>query len=185
MNSEVFKEMKDRMDKAVEALKHELSTLRTGRASIAILDTVRVDYYGTPTPLNQLASLSVPEPRSIVIQPWDVSQIQIIEKAIISSDLGLTPSNDGKIIRINIPQLTEERRKELVKVARKYGEECKISIRNARRDANEEAKKLEKEKEISQDEHKKMGEEIQKVTDEYTNRVDRILDEKEGEIMEV
>lgn len=185
MKSPILTGMKERMDKSIDALGHELSTLRTGRASIAILDHVRVDYYGTMTPLNQMASLSVPESRTIIIQPWDVSQIQSIEKAIISSDLGLTPSNDGKIIRLNIPQLTEERRKELVKVAKKYGEECKVSIRNARRDANEDARTLEKEKEISQDELKKMSEEIQKVTDGYTSRVDEIIAEKEKEIMEV
>jgi len=185
MRSAIFTEMKDRMSRAIEALVHEFATLRTGRASIAILDGVKVDYYGTLTPLNQLASLSVPEPQTILIQPWDMTQIQAIEKAIMASDLGLTPSNDGKVIRLNIPQLTEERRRELVKVARKYGEEAKVSIRNSRRDANDKAKALERDKEISQDELKKFSEEIQKITDEFVGKVDKLLAEKEEEIMEV
>ena len=185
MRSAIFTEMKDRMSRAIEALVHEFATLRTGRASIGILDGVKVDYYGTLTPLNQLASLSVPEPQTILIQPWDMTQIQAIEKAIMASDLGLTPSNDGKVIRLNIPQLTEERRRELVKVARKYGEEAKVSIRNSRRDANDKAKALERDKEISQDELKKFSEEIQKITDEFVGKVDKLLAEKEEEIMEV
>ena len=177
--------VKEKMEKAIEALRHELDTLRTGRASVAMLDGVRVDYYGTPTPLNQLASLSVPESRTIVIQPWDVTQVQVIEKAILTSDLGLTPSNDGKVIRINIPQLTEERRKELVKVSGKYAEECKVSIRNARRDAIDEVKKKEKDKDIGQDDRKRAEEEVQKVTDSEIKRVDEIVEAKEAEIMEV
>ncbi|MFQ5466253.1 MAG: ribosome recycling factor [Thermodesulfobacteriota bacterium] len=185
MRSAIFTEMKDRMSRAIEALVHEFATLRTGRASIAILDGVKVDYYGSLTPLNQLASLSVPEPQTILIQPWDLTQIQAIEKAVMGSDLGLTPSNDGKVIRLNIPQLTEQRRKELVKVARKYGEEARVSIRNSRRDANDRARALERDKEIGQDELKKFSEEIQKITDEYVGKVDRLLAEKEEEIMEV
>lgn len=178
-------EIKEKMDKALTALGHEFSSLRTGRASVAIFDTVMVDYYGTPTPLNQVATLSAPEPRQIIVQPWDVSQIRAIEKAITSCVLGLTPSNDGKIIRINIPQLTEERRKELVKVAHTFGEECRVSIRNIRREFNDKAKKLEKDKEISQDEHKKICEDIQSVTDDYIKKVEEALSRKETEIMEI
>ncbi|MFQ5736729.1 MAG: ribosome recycling factor [Thermodesulfobacteriota bacterium] len=185
MKDEILSDARKRMEKAIEALNHELGGLRTGRASIAILDGVKVDYYGTVTPINQLATLSVPESRTITIQPWDISQVNAIEKAIMSSDLGLNPSNDGKVIRINIPQLTEERRKELVKLARKYGEECKVAIRNVRRDANEAYKKLEKEKQISQDELKKHQQDVQDLTDAQTARVDEILPRKEAEIMEV
>jgi len=180
-----MQEIKTKMDLALKALNHEFSSLRTGRASIAIFDTVMVDYYGSPTPLNQVATLSAPEPRQIVIQPWDVSQIRAIEKAITSSVLGLTPSNDGKIIRVNIPQLTEERRKELVKVAHKFGEECRVSIRNIRREFNDKAKKLEKNKEISQDDLKKICEEIQSLTDNYIKSVEVAFLKKEAEIMEV
>ncbi len=178
-------EIKEKMERAISALGHEFSSLRTGRASVAIFDTVMVDYYGTPTPLNQVATLSAPEPRLIIIQPWDVSQIRAIEKAITSSVLGLTPSNDGKIIRINIPQLTEERRRELVKVAHNFAEECRVSIRNIRREFNDKAKKLEKNKEISQDEHKKVCEDIQSVTDNYIKKVEEALSRKEAEIMEI
>ncbi len=185
MKSAIFNEMKERVEKALEALRHELSTLRTGRASTAIFDIVKVDYYGTMTPLAQMASLTVPEPRTVVIQPWDLTQVGAIEKAILASDLGITPTNDGKIIRVNMPPLTEERRKELVKVARKYGEECKVSIRNARKHANDSARKLEKDKEISQDDLKKMEDEIQKITDERISKVDKVLAEKEKDIMEV
>jgi len=180
-----MKEMKEKMDKAISALGHEFASLRTGRASVSILDTVMVDYYGTPTPLNQVATLNAPEPRLITVQPWDVSQINAIEKAIQSSALGLTPSNDGKIIRINIPQLTEERRKDLVKVAHKFAEECRISIRNIRREFNDRFKKLEKDKEIPQDEHKRACDEIQSITDSYIKKTDEALSRKESEIMEI
>jgi len=180
------KEIKERMEQALTALGHEFTALRTGRASIAIFDNVKVDYYGTPTPLSQVATLNAPEPRLITISPWDVTQIAAIEKAITSSSiLGLNPSNDGKIIRINIPQLTEERRKELVKVAHKFGEECRVSIRNIRRDSNDKVKKLEKKKEISQDDEKRAYEEIQSLTDAYIKKVDEALSRKEAEIMEV
>jgi len=178
-------EMKKRSDKALEALSHELGSIRTGRASIAILDHVKVDYYGTPTPVNQLATLAVPESRTITIQPWDSSATSAIEKAIMTSDLGLMPTNDGKMIRINMPPLTEERRKEFVKLARKYGEECKVGIRNIRRDANEALKKLEKDKAISEDEHKKLGKEVQDMTDRQIARVDEMIAQKEKDIMEV
>lgn len=182
---EEIAEMKKRTDKALEALGHELGSIRTGRASITLLDHVKVDYYGSMMPINQLATLAVPESRTITIQPWDTSALHAIEKAIMTSDLGLMPSSDGKIIRINMPPLTEERRKEFVKLARKYGEECKVGIRNIRRDANEAIKKLEKEKKISEDEHKKLGKEVQDITDRQIARVDEMLAQKETDIMEV
>ena len=182
---EEVSEMKKRTDKALEALSHELGAIRTGRASIAILDHVKVDYYGTLTPVNQLATLAVPESRTITIQPWDASATHAIEKAIMTSDLGLMPTNDGKIIRINMPALTEERRKEYVKIAKKYGEECKVGIRNIRRDANEALKKLEKDKQISEDEHKKLGKDVQDITDKQITRVDEMIAQKEKDIMEV
>jgi len=185
VNRQSKKDMTEKMDKALTALAQEFSSLRTGRASVAIFEGVMVDYYGTPTPINQVATLNAPEPRLITIQPWDVSQINAIEKAILSSMLGLTPSNDGKIIRINIPQLTEERRKELVKVAHKFAEECRVAVRNIRREFNERARKQEKNKEISQDELKKTIEEIQSVTDSYIKKIDEALARKEAEIMEV
>lgn len=185
MKEEIFSDMKKKTGKALEALAHELSGLRTGRASTAILDGVKVDFYGTPTPIKQIATLAVPESRTITIQPWDTSQLHAIEKAILTSDLGLNPSNDGKIIRINLPQLTEERRKELVKLARKYGEESKVAIRNIRRDANESLKKTEKDKKISQDELKKFQQEVQDLTDRQIHRIDEILSQKEADIMEV
>ncbi len=185
MKEEIFAEMKKRMGKAIEALAHELGALRTGRASIAILDNVKVDFYGNLTPIKGVATLSVPESRTITIQPWDVSQIHAIEKAIMASDLGLTPSNDGKVIRLNFPPLTEERRKEFVKLARKYGEECRVSVRNIRRDSNEALKKLEKDKKISQDDLKKLQHEVQEATDKQISKIDEMLSQKEAEIMEV
>ena len=175
----------ERMEGAIDALKKEFGSVRTGRASLSLLDGIMVDYYGTPTPLQQLASLSVPESRQIAIQPWEQRIIPEIEKAIMKSDLGLTPSNDGKFIRIGIPALTEERRKQLVKVVRKRAEEAKIAIRNIRRDTNEELKKLEKEKHLSEDDAKKSHDEIQKLTDSYIAKVDEVLKHKENEIMEV
>lgn len=181
----ILTELKLMADKAIDALGHELSGLRTGRASIAMFDNIKVDYYGTFTPVKQLANFSVPEPRLIIIQPWDVSLIGAVEKAILASDIGITPANDGKVIRINIPQLNEERRKELVKVAKRFAEECRVSIRNARRDANETSKKLEKDKNISQDELKKLQHDIQEITDRQGVRVDEVLARKEAEIMEV
>ena len=181
----IFKELKDKMDRSIDALHREIAKLRTGRVSISMLDGIRVDYYGTMTPLNQLATMSVPESRLITIQPWDASVLLALEKAIMNSDMGLTPANDGKLIRISIPQLTEERRKEIVKTAKKNAEECKVAIRNNRRDANEEIKKLEKDKTISQDDMKKSQTKIQEITDKYIDRVDDILKHKEKEIMEV
>jgi len=185
MINEVLEENQDRMIKSEKAFEKELSKVRTGRASLALLDHVKMDYYGTSTPIKQIATLSVPESRTITIQPWDVSQLHAIEKAIMTSDLGLNPSNDGKIIRISIPALTEERRKELVKLAKKYGEECKVSIRNVRRDANEGLKKLEKDKGISEDDHKKLQKEVQDIIDKQIHKVDEMVAQKETEIMEV
>ena len=185
MVDEIFEDLKDRMGKSIESLKREYSRLRTGRASISLLDGIRVSYYDTPTPLNQMASLAVPEPRLIVIQPWDKTAIEDIEKAILKSELGLTPINDGKVIRISIPPLTEERRKELVKVARKMSEENKVSIRNIRRDANEMLKDLKKEKEITEDDLYRSQEEVQKATDQFISQVDELCAAKEKEILEI
>ena len=185
MEQELRKKVNERMHGAIEALKKELGSIRTGRASLALLDGMTIDYYGTPTPLTQLASLSIPESRQIAIQPWETRIIPDIEKAILKSDLGLTPMNDGKVIRISIPILTEERRKQLVKVVRKKAEEAKVAVRNMRRDANDELKKFEKEKHLSEDDVKKEQEEIQKITDANIKKVDEILEHKEKEIMEV
>lgn len=185
MIDEIFEDLKDRMGKSIESLKREYSRLRTGRASISLLDGIRVSYYDTPTPLNQMASLAVPEPRLIVIQPWDKTAIEDIEKAILKSELGLTPMNDGKVIRISIPPLTEERRKELVKVARKMSEENKVAIRNIRRDANEMLKDLKKEKEITEDDLFRSQEEVQKATDQFISQVDELCAAKEKEILEI
>ncbi len=173
------------MSRTIEVLKKDFSSIRTGRASLALLDGLMVNYYDSLTPLQQLASLSIPESRQIAIQPWDQKVIPELEKAILKSDLGLTPTNDGKIIRINIPSLTEERRKHLVKMVKKKAEEAKVAIRNIRRDTNEELKKLEKDKHISEDVVKKSQEEIQKLTDSYIAKVDEVLANKEKEIMEV
>ncbi len=173
------------MKATIEGLKRDFTSIRTGRASLSLFDGINVDYYGTPTPLNQVATLNIPEPRMITVQPWEVKLIGDIERAILKSDLGLTPANDGKIIRIPIPQLTEERRKELVKMVKKRGEECKVAIRNIRRDANDQVKKLEKDKEISEDEMKKDLDEVQKMTDNYIKKVDETIEHKEQEVMEV
>jgi ribosome recycling factor len=185
MEQELKRKTAERMLRTIEALKKEFASVRTGRASLALLDGIMVNYYDTQTPLQQLASLSIPESRQIAVQPWDQKIIPDIEKAIMKSDLGLTPMNDGKIIRINIPPLTEERRKQLVKAVKKKAEEAKISIRNIRRDANEELRKLEKEKHLSEDEVKKLQEETQKITDSYIAKADEVLGHKEKEIMEV
>jgi len=173
------------MQSSIEALKKKFASVRTGRASLSLLDGLTVDYYGTVTPLQQLASLSVPDSRQIVIQPWEQKIIPEIEKAIMKSDLGLTPMNDGKLIRINIPALTEERRKQLVKVVKKEAEDAKVAVRNIRRDINEDLKKLEKEKHVSEDEIKKEHDEVQKITDSFIKKADELLEHKEKEIMEV
>lgn len=181
----VIFEAEERMDKAVGNLDKEFAKLRTGRASTSLVDGIKVDYYGTPTPINQLASVSVPDSRTITIQPWDKGGFAAVEKAILKSDLGLTPVNDGKIIRISIPPLTEERRKDLVKVSRKYTEDGKVAVRNVRRDANDQLKKLEKEKLISEDDLKKATEEVQKLTDKYVAEADKKCQAKEKEIMDI
>ncbi|HBU05499.1 MAG TPA: ribosome recycling factor [Nitrospiraceae bacterium] len=185
MEKELKRKAVEKMDHSIEALKKEFASVRTGRASLALIDGIKVDSYGTPTPLQQVASLSVPESRQIAIQPWDQKIISDIEKAIMKSDLGLTPTNDGKVIRINIPSLTEERRKQLVKVVRKNSEDAKVAVRNIRRDVNGEIKELEKEKHLSEDDTKKSLDEIQKFTDSYVKKIDEILTHKEKEIMEV
>ncbi|MGA1843587.1 MAG: ribosome recycling factor [bacterium] len=185
MTKELHKETRNKMDLAIDALKHEFGSLRTGRASASLLDGIKVEYYNSLTPLNQLATISVPESRLLVIQPWDPSSLANIEKAILKSDLGLNPSNDGKVIRLSIPMLTEERRKQLVKVVKNAAEECRISIRNSRRDSNEKLKKMEKDKQITEDEYHNGLKEIQSLTDEYIGKVDELLDNKEKEILEV
>ncbi len=185
MQKEVKKKLTDKMEKAIDALKKDLGSIRTGRASLSIFDGIMVDYFGTPTPLSHVATLSVPESRLITIQPWDPKIISDIERAIQKSDLGINPGNDGKIIRIAIPTLTEERRKEIVKQVHKRGEDAKISLRNIRRDGNDEMKKLEKEAHLSEDDTKRALEEIQNTTDSYIKKVDETLVHKEEEVMEV
>jgi ribosome recycling factor len=182
---EVDANLKARMEKAVSDLQHEMAAIRTGRASLGILDHIRVDYYGTPTPLNQVANLHVPEPSLITIQPWDISQIGPIEKAIRISDLGLNPANDGKIIRLPIPPLTEERRKELVKKLHAAAEHHRVSVRNIRRDGNENVKKLLKDKAITEDDEKRAHEEIQKLTDLFMGKIDTASKGKEKDILEI
>lgn len=185
MKDKVFNELKEHMEKSIQALEKSFSKVRTGRASLSLLDGIKVEYYGNPTPINQLASLSVPESRLIVISPWDNNVIGSIEKAIQKSDLGLMPSNDGKVIRIAIPALTEERRKELVKVVKKMAEECKIKLRNLRREANDQFKNLKKDNKISEDEMYNYQDEVQKLTDKYIENSDKVLVAKEKEIMEI
>jgi ribosome recycling factor len=184
MIESICQETKDAMNKSLTALKNDFKRVRTGRASLSIMDGIRVNYYGTLTQLSQMASLSVPESRLITIQPWDVSVIKEIEKAILKSDLGLTPSNDGKVIRISIPPLTADRRKSLVKIIHKMSEDHKVAIRNIRRDANELIKGLKKDAEISEDEAFKGQDQIQKITDDYIKMLDAIYSEKEKEILE-
>jgi ribosome recycling factor len=182
---EVEASLKARMDKALTDLQHEMASIRTGRASLSLLDHIRVDYYGTPTPLNQIANLHVPEPALITIQPWDLSQIGPIEKAIRVSDLGLNPANDGKVIRLPIPPLTEERRKDLVKKLHGAAEHHRVALRNIRRDGNEAVKKLNKDKKITEDEDKRAHDEIQKLTDGYMQKIDQAAKTKEKEILEI
>ncbi len=185
MSSDIKKKMDEKMDGALQHLRSELSTVRTGRASLALFDSVRPNFYGTPTPLRQIASLSVPDSRTVVIQPWDISQLQEIEKALMSSGLGLSPSNDGKLIRIAIPPLSEERRKELVKLVKRMGEECKIAIRNLRREANDAFKSAQKEGLISEDVVHSEQTQVQKMTDHKIEVVDDILQKKEAEVLEI
>jgi ribosome recycling factor len=185
MNEAIFTQLQKEMDQSVGALRKELAKLRTGRASTALLEHIVVEYYGAHTPLNQLATLSAPDPRLLVIQPFDRSAMGDIEKAILKSDLGLTPNNDGKIIRVPIPQLTEERRKELVKHVKRIAEEFRVSIRSHRRDAVEGLKEAEKKKEITADDFKHGQDRIQKITDEFIGRIEKIIKAKEEEVMEV
>jgi len=184
MEKEYIKELNSEMEKSLAALSKEFSKVRTGRASTSLLDAVKVDYYGTPTPLNQISTLSTPEPRLITIQPWDAQLIKEIEKAIQKTDLGLTPSNDGKIIRVSIPALTEDRRKELVKVTKKMSESTRVSIRNHRRKTNEDLKNLKNNKDLSEDDMYKDQEEVQKITDGYIKKCDELAIKKEKEILE-
>jgi len=185
MLSNIKNKGRDKMEQTINVFRKELGTIRTGRASLSLFEGLTVDYYGTPTPITQVASLSVPESRLIIIQPWEPRIIPEIEKAIQTSALGLTPANDGKIIRVPIPQLTEERRKEIVKLVKKMAEDSRVAIRNIRRDSNEEIKKAGKEANASEDEIKKTQDEIQKLTDQYIHTIDEILKKKEQEIMEV
>lgn len=185
MKDEIFDELKENLEKAIHSLEKSFGKVRTGRASLTLLDGIKVDYYGVPTPINQVANLSIPESRMIVIAPWDTSLIGAIEKAIQKSELGLMPSNDGKVVRIVMPPLTEERRKELVKMVRKMAEECRVKLRNARREANERFKNLKKENKISEDEMFTYQEEVQKRMDKYMDKVEEILKTKEKEIMEI
>lgn len=185
MSDDVLSNSKVGMDKGIGSLKKELTKVRTGRASIAIFDDVRIDYYGTPTPLNQIGTLAVPEPRLITIQPWEKNLIPEIEKAIMKSDLGLNPSSDGQIVRIAIPALTEERRIEMAKLAKNFGENAKIVVRNARREANDILKKMEKDKDISEDDLKRAEKEVQDLTDNFVKQIDDIVAAKEKEVMEI
>jgi ribosome recycling factor len=185
MVKDILEDTKANMTKALDALRRELATVRTGRANLAILDGVRVDYYGTPTPLNQLATVATPDARLITIKPWERKILSAIERAIIQAEIGLNPTNDGEMIRLPIPPLTQERRKELVKVIKKYGEETKVAVRNARRDANDLIRDAEKAKEITEDDSKKGVEQAQKLTDEFIKKVDDILAHKEKDIMEI
>ncbi len=181
----LFLETEERMGKAAAALQKDFAKLRTGRATTALVDGIRADYYGVPTPIGKMASVTIPDSRTIAIQPWDKNGFAAVEKAILKSDLGLTPINDGRIIRISIPALTEERRKELVKVSRKYAEEARVAVRGVRREANDTLKKMEKDKEISEDERKKSEEEVQKLTDRFIAAIARSAEAKEKEILEI
>ncbi|AQX54076.1 ribosome recycling factor [Priestia flexa] len=185
MAKQVLQDAKERMEKALQSYSRELASIRAGRASASLLDRVTVEYYGVPTPINQLAQVSVPEARMLVIQPYDKSQLGEVEKAIMKSDLGLTPTSDGSIIRLSIPALTEERRKELVKTVKKASEDAKVAVRNIRRDANDDLKKLEKNGEITEDDLRGYSDDIQKLTDDHIAKVDSVTKDKEQEIMAV
>ncbi|WP_422486808.1 ribosome recycling factor [Gudongella sp. DL1XJH-153] len=185
MELDVHKEAESKMEKTISVYKDELSAIRAGRANPALLDRINVDYYGQITPLKQVGSVSAPEPRLLVIQPWDSKLIPLIEKEILKSDLGLNPSNDGKLIRLAIPQLTEERRKDLIKIVKKNSENAKVAIRNTRRDAVDKIKKMEKDKELTEDDRKQAEDEMQKITDKYITKVDEVTAKKEEELMEI
>lgn len=181
----LLNETEDKMKKSVARLEHEFTTIRAGRANPAVLEPVVVDYYGVPTPIQQVASISVPDPRSLMIQPWDASVLKGIEKAILASELGINPQNDGRVIRLVFPQLTEERRKELAKQVKKYGEESKVAIRNIRREAIDKFKKQQKASEITEDDYKDIEKDIQKLTDDYIKEVELIAEAKEKELFEI
>lgn len=180
-----LKDFEAKMKKTCDALEAQLATIRAGRANAAVLDKIQVDYYGTPSPINQVASIATPDPRSLLIQPWDASILKDIEKAILTSDLGINPQSDGRMLRLVFPPLTEERRVELVKQTKKYGEECKVAIRNIRRDAVEKFKKEQKASEITEDDYKIIEKDIQKLTDDYTKEIDKIMERKEKELKEI
>ncbi len=181
----VFNLAKEKMEKSINSLKYEYNSIRAGRANAAVLDRITVDYYGTPTPINQMAAISVPEARILAIQPWDMSALSLIEKAILASDIGINPSNDGRIIRLVFPALTEERRKQLSKDVSKYGEEAKVAVRQIRRDCIEKIKTMKKNSEITEDDQKYGEEKLQKITDEFVKKIDEIADAKTKEIMEI
>ena len=185
MTDEIFLATDTKMRKTIQALERELATIRTGRATPALVDSIKVDYYGVPTPLNQIATISVPEARLLLIQPWDRNSLSSIEKAILKSELGLNPTNDGTVVRLVLPPLTAERRRELVRIVKKRVEEGKVAIRNLRREAVEELRRLEKNKQISQDEHKRALEQLQKLTDNFIGEADQIGEDKQAEIMEI
>ena len=185
MNKSDYVQYTDRMDKTIEVMQANFAAVRAGRANAAVLDQIRVDYYGTPTPINQIASIASPDPRTLTIQPWDAGTMKLIEKAIQASDLGINPQNDGRVIRLAFPQLTEERRKELIKQVRKYGEESKTAIRNIRRDAMDTFKKQQKKSEITEDDLKNAEKDIQKLTDDYIADVDKMVSKKEKELSEI
>lgn len=185
MTNDVLASMKGTMEKTIDSLRKEYQKVRTGRASTALLEDIKILYYDTPTPINQVAAIAVPEPRVITIQPWEAKQIALIEKAILNANIGLTPTNDGKLIRLAVPPLTEDRRKEIVKQLKKYAEEAKIALRNIRRDGIDGLKKLEKDKKISEDDQKRAEKEIQDVTNTFVAKVDEVLAAKEKEVMEV
>lgn len=185
MKDMLRKKATEKMDGQIEHLRHEFSSIRTGRASVSLLDHIKVDYYGVSTPLKQVATLAAPESRLLTVQPFDPKLIKEIEKAILASDLGLTPSSEGKVIRLPIPPLTEERRKDLVKIAKRLAEEVRVAIRNIRRDTLEEVKKLQKESKLTEDDAKKSHDEVQKLTDSYIQKVDEVLKKKEAEITEI
>lgn len=185
MQRDLIKEAENNMKKSIDLLKKDFASMRAGRATPALLDKIMVNYYGTPTPVNQLANISVPEARLLVIQPWDKSSLSEIERAIMKSDLGITPASDGTVIRLNIPQLTQERRKELVKSIKKKAEECRVAVRNVRRDVNDQLKSLQKDGKTSEDDLKRGQDEVQKLTDRYIKEIDNLLSVKEQEIMQV
>ena len=185
MTKDVINNMNAHMDKTIESLRKEYQKVRTGRATTSLLDEIKVDFYGTPSPLNQVATLAIPEPRTITIQPWDAKLIPIIEKAIMNANLGLTPANDGKLIRLNLPPLTEERRKDIVKQLKKVAEEAKVAVRNIRREANDELKKMEKDKKLAEDDLKRAEKEVQDFTNSHVAKIEEVLAHKEKDVMEV